>query len=195
MNHVPEAIETNRIWLRKYSKGDGIKFFCLMQHNYDRFKDNFPISVAAADNVENAEFWIQNKINGWLEQSMFSFAIFDKDSGALIGDSIIKNIDWMVPKAEIGYCISGEFEGKGLMQEVIWALNQLSFIKLGMERLYLKIATTNDRSIKLAERCGYLKEGVLKHDYKKTDGDLVDICYYGLIKKHYFNLIEKDSGS
>ncbi|MGI8599455.1 MAG: GNAT family N-acetyltransferase [Chitinophagaceae bacterium] len=185
-------METARPWLKKYHIGDGEKFFCLMQHNFDRFRDSFPISLAASNNVENAENWIQKKIQGWEQQSMFSFAIIDKNSGKLIGDSIIKNIDWYVPKAEIGYCITSEFEGKGLMQEVLTALHTFAFEQLGIEKLFLKIATLNHRSFKLAERTGYLQEGILKNEYRTADGELIDIYYYGLTKCHYFKWKEKN---
>ncbi|MDQ3394186.1 MAG: GNAT family N-acetyltransferase [Bacteroidota bacterium] len=182
---VPSAIETQRLLLKKYQSGDGKNFFRLMQQNRSRLKDSFPISLAASDTEENAELWVQKKVKGWLEGTMYSFAIVDNASGAYIGDSIIKNIDWKIPKAEIGYCITKEFEGRGLMQEVLWALNEFAFETLGFERLYLKIAVINSRSSKLAERCGYKLEGVLKNDYRSANGTLRDVCCYGLTKGIY----------
>lgn len=191
LSKIPTTLETKRLWLNKYKNGEGKKFFNLMQHNHDRLKNTFPISLAASDSMENAESWIQRKVTGWMEGTMFSFAIHDKGSGAFIGDSIIKNVDWTVPKAELGYFITKEFEGKGLMQEVLCALHEFAFTLLGLEKLYLKISTTNLRSCKLAERCGYSLEGTLKQDYRTADGFLSDICYYGLTKDNYWR--EKDS--
>ena len=47
--------------------------------------------------------------------------------------------------------------------------------ELGLERLELQIATDNDASIRVAEKCGHSREGVLRSLYVKPGrrGDFV----------------------
>lgn len=192
-DNLPEILETERLWLKKYKSGNGSKFYEFMHENEARLRDSFPVSLAACGTRENAELWIKKKVIGWLEHSMFSFAVYDKATGSFIGDSMIKNIDWQVPKAEMGYCISKDHEAKGLMQEVLFTIIEFSFTKLKMEKLYLKIQTTNVRSYRLAERCGFSREGTHKNEYRTYEGHLVDIFYYGLTRDQYFEWKEKKS--
>jgi RimJ/RimL family protein N-acetyltransferase len=49
------------------------------------------------------------------------------------------------------------------------ALTEWAFSELGAERLELLIATGNDASKRVAERCGYVREGVLRSAYFKQD--------------------------
>jgi RimJ/RimL family protein N-acetyltransferase len=48
-------------------------------------------------------------------------------------------------------------------------LTEWAFAELGMFRLELKISAENIGSKKVAERCGYVREGVLRSVYFKQD--------------------------
>lgn len=193
---LPLFIETERTTLRQYQQGDGIAFFNLLQKNKSRLVDSFPVTLSQANTKENAEFWIRKKIIEWLNQTSFCFAVTDKTNEQLIGDAIIKNIDWSVPKAEIGYFIDKSYEGTGLMKEVLRAVNIFCFKNLGTNKLFLKCLQSNTRSFGLAESCGYKQEGMMQSDFKTFEGKLVDTFYYGLTKDDHLqnNRSEAEKG-
>ncbi len=190
--NISHSIETDKTVLRQYSEGDGKLFFDLIHKNKDRLADSFPSILANAFNEITTEYFIQNKIIEWYEKKSFAFGIWLKGSGEYIGHLNVKNIDWVIPRAELAYFISGEYEGRGIMKEVLTALVKFCFEELEMNRIFVRVLTGNERSYKLAERCGFTKEGTMRKDHRTFDGDLVDLFYYGLTIDDYRLLKEKD---
>jgi ribosomal-protein-alanine N-acetyltransferase len=182
---IEEELETKRALLKKYRIGDGKIFYEIIEKNRDRMLDNFPIMLSNTHDVLSGELYIRKKIEEWEERSAFNFGIWLKDDGNYIGHISVKNIDWIIPRGEIAYIISQEYEGKGIMTEALTAIIKFSFENLSMSRLFLRVMTNNSRSYELAERCGFSREGILRKDHKTYEGDLVDLYYYGMTKEDY----------
>ena len=91
----------------------------------------------------------------------------------------IKNIDWRIPKCELGYFIDKSFEGKGIMSKVIDDTISYCFNDLKMEKIFLKIGPENIGSKRIAERKGFVLEGVLRKEFRLETNELVDVEYYG----------------
>lgn len=189
--NISHQLETARTLIKQYSEGDGAAFFELVHENKKRLEDSFPLTLVNASNEITAEGYIQTKIAEWYEQKSFSFGIWYKNDNKYIGHVSIKNIDWVIPKAELSYLITKDYEGKGIMKEVLSAVIKFCFEELTIKRLYIRVMTNNERSFKLAERCGFGKEGMLRSDHRTYDGDLVDLFIYGLTSDDYKNYYKK----
>jgi RimJ/RimL family protein N-acetyltransferase len=183
--NISHQLETERTVVKKYNEGDGLAFFELIQENKTRLVDSFPLTLANTSDETTTELYIQTKIAEWYEQKSFSFGIWTKEESQYIGHVSIKNIDWVIPKAELAYLITRDFEGKGLMSEVLTAIIKFCFEELMMNRLFLRVITKNDKSFRLAEKCGFKKEGNLRNDHRTYNGDLVDLFIYGLTSEDY----------
>jgi RimJ/RimL family protein N-acetyltransferase len=72
--------------------------------------------------------------------------------------------------------------GKGIGAKVLEKLISLCFCKMNLHKIEVSIAKNNEKSIKLFEKFGFQKEGVLRESLFK-DGKYEDICLYGFIKK------------
>ena len=182
---IPDQIETGRTFLRKYQKGEGELFYKLINTNRERLIHSFPIIFSTVTNEINAEFFIRSRIKEWSEQQSFTFAIWNKERNKIIGHISIKNIDFTIPRAELAYFLSLDYEGKGIMTEVLNTIISLCFDKLGMNKLFLRVITSNDKSYKVAEKCGFKKEGIIRNDHRTFDGELTDLYYYGLTRDDY----------
>jgi ribosomal-protein-alanine N-acetyltransferase len=182
---IEEELETKRAVLKKYRIGEGKIFYGIIEKNRDRMLDNFPIMLSNTHDAVSGEFYIRKKIEEWEERSAFNFGIWFKEDRNYIGHISVKNIDWVIPRGEIAYIISKEYEGKGIMTEALTAVIKFSFENLFMSRLFLRVMTSNNRSYELAERCGFSREGILRKDHKTYEGDLVDLYYYGMTKEDY----------
>ena len=191
--NISAEIETNRTILKKYKDGDGKIFYNIIEKNRDRMVDSFPIMLSNTHDEISAEYYIGKRIEEWNEQSAFNFGIWLKENGEYTGHISVKNIDWVIPRGEIAYIISGEYEGRGIMSEALNAVIKFSFENLSMNRLFLRVMTNNVRSCKLAERCGFLREGILRKDHKTYQGELVDLYYYGMTREDYNKLLNKSS--
>ena len=186
--NISTEIETDRTILKRYKAGDGKIFYDIIEKNRNRMIDSFPIMLSNTHDEISAEYYIRKRVKEWEEQSAFNFGIWLKDNGEYTGHISIKNIDWVIPRGEIAYIISGEYEGKGIMTEALSAIIKFGFENLSMNRLILRIMTDNNRSYELAERCGFLREGILRKDHKTYEGELVDLYYYGITRKDYEKL-------
>lgn len=185
---IPEQINSERTIICKYRNGDSRLFYKLIDGNRDRLIHSFPIILSTVINEINAELFIRSRITEWTEQQSFTFAIWNKDETEIIGHISIKNIDWTIPRAELAYFLSAEYEGKGIMTEVLKIIISLCFEQLGMNKLYIRVITSNDKSYKVAEKCGFIKEGVIRNDHRTFDSELVDLYYYGLTQADYKKL-------
>lgn len=96
----------------------------------------------------------------------------------------LKGIDNVNRKAEIGYWLIPDFEGKGIMSDAIRTLIKYAFEEQDLNRLVIRVAVGNDRSRHIPERLGFEEEGI------ERDGELLvsgftDIVSYGLLKKEW----------
>ena len=156
--HTPAKIETENTTLRNYVEGEGKIFYDLVNKNRERLQESFPTILSSTTDKIAAENYLRDKIFEWKQKQSFAFGIWLKKNNQCIGHIGIKDIDWRIPRGELAYFISFEFEGKGLMNEAVESMIKFGFNILKLNRLFLRVITTNERSIKLAERFGFKKK-------------------------------------
>ncbi len=179
---TPTKIDTEKTILRNYVEGEGKIFYDLINKNRERLKDSFPIILASTGDEVAAENYLRDKIFEWKQKQSFAFGIWLKKNNQCIGHISIKDIDWRIPRGELAYFISYEFEGKGLMSEVVEYMIKFGFNILKLNRLFLRVITSNYRSIKLCERFGFKKEGEMPKDHLTFTEQLVDVYQYGMTR-------------
>ena len=89
------------------------------------------------------------------------FAIVDED-GAFLGVAVAPRIDREGLTAELGYTTAAHARGRGVASAALALLTAWGFETLGARRLELLISVENDASKRVAQRCGYVREGVLR---------------------------------
>lgn len=182
---ISNILETDRVILKPFKIEDTFPFYRLIQKNKNRLQDSFPVTLDNTVNEETTELFMQSKLSEWEERISFAFGIWAKTESQLIGYMSIKNIDWVIPRAEIAYFISYDYESKGFMKEALLRTIRFCFEELKIVRLYLRIMTDNTRSNMLAKKCGFTKEGTFKKDHRTFDGKLVNLNYYGMTDDDY----------
>lgn len=98
---------------------------------------------------------------------------FDRDTADFVGNLDLHSFDFEVPRCQIGYVADSRRAGRGLMHEAGAALVQLAF-DLGVLRVEAFCDARNLRSIRLAERLGLRREGVLHAFERDEQGHLSD---------------------
>lgn len=99
----------------------------------------------------------------------------------IIGECALTGIDSRILKtAEISYWLAEDATGKGLATEAVGLLLQHAFDGLNLERIELRAATTNTASIRLAERLGFVREGVARSAFV-VRGERQDLVVYSLL--------------
>jgi RimJ/RimL family protein N-acetyltransferase len=113
-----------------------------------------------------AATWIGRYEEGRREGAREGFALED-ETGAFLGLGVVPRIEREAATAELGYVVVPEARGRGVATEALRLLTEWAFGELGMIRLELMIDVQNHASKKVAERCGYVREGVLRSAYFK----------------------------
>jgi len=156
-------------------------FFDLIENNRPRLEDFFAGTVSRTQTLEDTITYckmIQKRIN---DRSYFPFMITDLRTNAFVGLFDVKNIDWNVPKAELGSFIDTKYEGHGITTKatnlmVDYLVEEYKFIKL-----LCRANTRNRASIAVILKNGFQLEGTIRNDYRTTKGEIVDLNYYGRI--------------
>ncbi len=94
------------------------------------------------------------------------FAIED-DERVFLGLALAPEIDRHGREVELGYIVHPAARGRGVATQALVLLTRWAFDELGALRAYLFIARENAASLKVAERAGYLREGLLRSVHVK----------------------------
>jgi ribosomal-protein-serine acetyltransferase len=169
--------------LRTPELNDATLLLKMVLRDKERLVDYFPVSVGSMVDISSTKKYILEKIQQTERKETFTFILHDTKTSKPIGIVFIKSIDWRTPKAELAYFIDKEQEGKGITSKALKHIIDYSFNKLKMNKLFLRVAPENIASQRVALKNGFVKEGVLRKDFKRANGKLTDVYYYGLVKE------------
>ena len=95
--------------------------------------------------------------------AMLSFAALNKERTEVLGICNFRNITRGVfQSCTLGYSVSGDYEGRGLMYEVLQTATDYVFSELKLHRIMANYMPENQRSAALLERLGFEREGFAK---------------------------------
>jgi RimJ/RimL family protein N-acetyltransferase len=123
--------------------------------------------------------WIGRYVKGWQDGSCAGFAILAEEA-ALVGFVAIVDLDLRAREGEIGYAIVSEARGRGVAGRALRLVTDWALDGLGLERVELRIDVANEPSIRVAERAGYRRDGVLRSLHFKEDMRS-DLAIYSLL--------------
>jgi RimJ/RimL family protein N-acetyltransferase len=112
--------------------------------------------------------WYARYHDGRADGTCRAFAIVDA-ADAFLGLALAVHIDGEAREAELGYMLAPGARGRGVATEALRQLSAWAFSTLGAHRLQLLISVENQASSRVAERAGFLLEGVLRSLYVKQD--------------------------
>jgi RimJ/RimL family protein N-acetyltransferase len=121
--------------------------------------------------------WLQAYKEGAADGTRDGFAIEDTETGAFLGLAGLVAIEREANQAEIGYIVSQEARGSGIATRALRLVTDYALGELGLARVQLLISSGNTPSLRVAERCGYVHEGVLRSLYTKP-GHRADTAVY-----------------
>ena len=181
---IPSRIETERLIMRPYENGDGVPYFRLLHQNIDHLKEHVD-EVVTVENEEQAEIRIRELAADWVARTRFVMSVWEKASKTMIGEIWIEPMKWDVPSLEIGWFLDKTHEGKGFATEAVKAGLTFLFEDMNAHKVQVKVRETNTKSFKLAERCGFVKEGLLRDNARIEEDTWVGLLCYGMLKQEY----------
>jgi RimJ/RimL family protein N-acetyltransferase len=80
----------------------------------------------------------------------------------------------------IGYWLGEPYWGRGIMTAAVQAIAGHAFSPLGFKRIETPVFAWNPASMRVLEKCGFVREGVMAKSVLK-DGELIDSVLYARI--------------
>ncbi len=91
-----------------------------------------------------------------------------------------------IQSRELGYSMSEDYWGRGLMTEAAKAVIHYGFESMQLETICICTGPENKRSQSVIRKCGFSYEGTLRKAYKIYDGTVRDVLCYSLMREEYY---------
>lgn len=114
-----------------------------------------------------AQAWLDRYLAGEADGSCAGFAVLDGDR--FVGVGVAPRIEPPARELELGYVIAPGERGKGFATAALRAMTDWAFGEARALRVYLYIDAGNAPSLRVAERAGYVREGVLRSAWVKQE--------------------------
>lgn len=135
--------------------------------------------------LENMEVFIAGTKARNAQGTEYGFVI--KSGEEIVGRTGIYKIDLINQIGEIGYWLGEKYQGNGWMTAACKDMLTLGFEQLNLNRIEIKCATQNQKSIAIPQRLGFVQEGILHQAELHPDG-FVDLYLFAKCKNQFHNL-------
>ena len=167
----------NKIILRSYIESDAVSLFEKVNNSRQHLSP-WLSWVNGTTKLEHSAMFIQESIQKQEAQEALSMGIFyDND---LIGGIGMHLWEQDLKKAQIGYWLVKNFEGQGIINKCLQLFIGFLFEKLKLNKLEIRYIPSNKRSAKVAQRLGFIIEGILRQSHL-NNGLIDDLVITGLL--------------
>ena len=179
-SNFPE-LTTDRLRLREMTLDD--VDWCLKHFSKPEIVEGigFPAPKDKGSAREEFELYI---LRPWREKTGVYWGIELKDGPGLIGSAGFYKWNQAHRKAEIEYDLDPAHWGKGIMREALEAIIEYGFVEMDLNRITLLVISSNERSLRLVRRLGFLQEGVMRES-AFFDGRFIDDVLFSLLKSEW----------
>lgn len=174
-------IVTRRLIIREYAAPD----VPVVQENVRdaAYWEHHATDPPTADKISALVLWavqeqaIKPRLNYYL-------AATRKDSGAVIGEAVLRITEPVQRQGEIGFGVARKHWKQGYATEMGQALLLAAFSSLKLHRLFAQCAPENKGSIRVLQKLGFAREGMLR-DVSQARGKWWSSVIYSILEHEY----------
>lgn len=181
----PEQFETENLIIRAPLWGDGAQLNEAVRGSANELRPWLPFA-RNIPSVEESEAYVRKARLRFLERSDLVLHLVEKHTGELVGSSGLHRMNWDIRAFEIGYWLRTSRTGKGLMTEAVNAITAFAIHHLEANRIEIRCNKRNLASSRVAERCGFTLEGVLRNINQEESGELADFQIFSKARGYEF---------
>lgn len=175
---------TPRLVLRPFRRRDTSAVHDAVTESLPELSKWLPWAASDYTKAVTQQF-VRDSVGAWSEGRAHDFAIRSREDL----DTHLGNVSvWWTSKpnltGEIGYWVRTDATSEGICTEATARLLQVAFEELGMHRVALRIAIGNHSSERVAEKLGFLHEGLLR-DEVRVGSSWMDHTVWGLLDREW----------
>lgn len=167
--------------LRLHEERHGDELYALIERNRAHLLEWM---VWADEGREDVANFVKSALQDFATGESYQVGIWYQ--GKMAGSIGLQARNRMFNKMEMGYWISEDLQGNGLVTRSCRALLDFAFDEIKLNRLEIHVAVGNDRSAAIPERLGFTQEGVLRGMGWRA-GKHVDLIIYGMLASEWNN--------
>ncbi len=178
-----EELRGPRVLLRPYTLADAQARHTANAESRDHLRPWEPEQAAAFHTLDETRDWILRVSADWLLRKRFSMGMWHIETQRYLGGLGLHPREpdgWSIPAFSIGYWVRVSEQGHGYVTEAVRLLTTYVFDVLHAQRVEIICDARNTRSIRVAERVGFVQEGRLRNVWRYADGTLADEVVYAL---------------
>lgn len=173
-------LETNRLNLRRLKSEDVSEILALRSNPEIMKFIPRPLMKTKEEALEFISVMDANVTNNIL----LNWAITTKEEDTLIGMIGFYRMKPENYRAEVGYILSAEFHGQGIITEALERVIKFGFDEMKLNSIEAVIDPENYGSEKVLLKNNFVKEGHFK-EHTFFEGKFLDSVFYSLLKKNY----------
>jgi ribosomal-protein-alanine N-acetyltransferase len=174
-------LETKRLLLRKMRLDDAEAMFAYASDpEVTRY-----VLWDTHRSIEDSESFLRLAVEGYERGDFGGWGIVLKDGGAFVGTCGV-DVGYAPEhaRAELGYVLSREHWGRGLMPEAVRAVIRFGFDRMGLNRVEARCIAGNAASARVMEKAGMNCEGTLR-EREFIKGAYRDMKLYSILRREY----------
>lgn len=176
------VLRTERCILREPTMDDLSDLFAFWSNpQVNRYLGRPPTAT-----MVEAERKLHDRLNAYHNQELVLWAIESRDDNRVIGTVVLMHIQLAHHRAELGYELTPEWWGKGLIPEVAGQVVRYAFETMGLHSIEARIDPENIGSRRVLEKIGFVQEGYFRESYYEPAVDrYTDTAVFSLLKSDW----------
>ena len=186
----PDSFDTERLTIRAPRVEDAQEVAAAVTESLPELRPWMPWAVEPPT-VEFEIGRLRHSMANWLTREDLLLHVMLKGTSTFVMGSGLHRIDWQSGKFEIGYWVRTKFRGKGFVTEAVNGITDFAFKQLLANRVEIRCDADNIRSAAVARRCGFLLEGILRHNSLSVSGELRSTMIFSKLSANEFNYYDE----
>lgn len=167
--------------LRTLQPEDADELFTIVNNSREHLRGWLPWVDSTQKPEHSLQFIQHSKANAQNQQGIALGIIYHQK---IIGSMGMHSWDHHLKKAQLGYWIAKEHEGKGIITKCLKGFIGFLFERVELNKVEVQFMVSNQRSAAVAERIGFKVEGIIRQNYI-LNGVYHDLVLAGLLKSEW----------
>lgn len=180
-NKGTKTLETERLILRRFVVEDA-------QAMYDNWASDPEVTRFLTwpphGSAEITGMLLADWVKQYEDDAYYHWVIELKEIGEVIGSISVVKLNEEIESADVGYCMSRAYWGRGIMPEALRAVIKYLFEEVGMNRIAACHDVNNPKSGRVMDKAGMKLEGIWRQAGKNNQG-ICDEVWHSIIREEY----------